>query len=61
MLEMSEIFIFISTLESTGFKGSVAEGANPAERTEALRPSLHSRESHSNLLKNSPCYPTESG
>lgn len=48
---MSEICIFISTLESTGFKVSMAEGPNPAERTEALRPSLGSRDNNSNLLK----------
>lgn len=33
---MSEIFIFISTLESTGFKMSVAEGPNPEDRLKRL-------------------------
>lgn len=65
MLEMSEICIFISTLESTGFKVSVAEGPIPAERTEALTPSLGSRDNHSKLLKPLSgelfCYPAESG
>lgn len=48
---MSEICIFISTLENTGFNMSVAVGPSPAERIEELRPSLGSRDNHSNLLK----------